>query len=482
MFRTHPLVVSACHIWDPSGDVRQIPSLKSDIPLTVRGSRSLGPLTPYHLPTAEVGEASSTTAALTSREPGFWLSSTPLVVTHCPPGSSSCVELLPPGGGVLLSQKPGSWLVSTAAVAGAFPTSMAVLRSSEQGRRELSVYAMAVLRHRRGLWGSKLTSRRRPSKAGELGACPLRHQVFQKPSPCRRLLKGLVHQQTGTQLPYDQKRNKSLWLAAGPRVKFPPTCACLEIVRDPDPAGPTPVGQDTDPAGPTLVKTHWVGHILRSPIKPRQAYSGQKPLGQERSPSSLPSISGGLLLHQAFPHSDLGARMFLGQRGTASPGSRGPRPHPDPGPSLTRIQGHMASPGPGLQLPPDPGARGLTRTQGCVASPRPRVAWPHPDPGAHGLTRTRGQAHPDPGAHGLTRIRDPGSPGSRCPRPHPDPGPDSPGSRGTVVLKTRASRIWKLSWRRWKQSCVAVGGEKDISACNAILQKQFTDSTRPTSY
>ncbi|KAK1345504.1 hypothetical protein QTO34_007961 [Cnephaeus nilssonii] len=60
---------------------------------------------------------------------------------------------------------------------------------------------MAVLRHRRGLWGSELTSRRRPLKAGELGVCPLRHQAFQKPLPRRRLLKGLVHQRTGTQLP-----------------------------------------------------------------------------------------------------------------------------------------------------------------------------------------------------------------------------------------------------------------------------------------
>ncbi|KAK1340820.1 hypothetical protein QTO34_017214 [Cnephaeus nilssonii] len=64
---------------------------------------------------------------------------------------------------------------------------------------------MAVLRHRRGLWGSDLMSRRGPSKAGELGACLLRYQAFQKPPPCRRLLKGLVHQRTGTQLPCDRK-------------------------------------------------------------------------------------------------------------------------------------------------------------------------------------------------------------------------------------------------------------------------------------
>ncbi|ELK32929.1 Monocarboxylate transporter 10 [Myotis davidii] len=36
-----------------------------------------------------------------------------------------------PTGGVLLSQKPGSWLASEVAVAGASPTSVAVLRSSE---------------------------------------------------------------------------------------------------------------------------------------------------------------------------------------------------------------------------------------------------------------------------------------------------------------------------------------------------------------
>ncbi|KAK1342174.1 hypothetical protein QTO34_016931 [Cnephaeus nilssonii] len=55
---------------------------------------------------------------------------------------------------------------------------------------------MAVLRHRRGLWGSELTSHRGPSKAGELGACPLRHQAFQKPPPHWRLLKWLVHQRS----------------------------------------------------------------------------------------------------------------------------------------------------------------------------------------------------------------------------------------------------------------------------------------------
>ncbi|KAK1331992.1 hypothetical protein QTO34_007669, partial [Cnephaeus nilssonii] len=77
-----------------------------------------------------------------------------------------------------------------------------------QQQRELSVCAMAVLRHRRGLWGSELTSRRGPSKAGVLGACLLWHQAFQKPLPSRRLPKGLVHQQTDTQLPRDRKRKR----------------------------------------------------------------------------------------------------------------------------------------------------------------------------------------------------------------------------------------------------------------------------------
>ncbi|KAK1342091.1 hypothetical protein QTO34_016844 [Cnephaeus nilssonii] len=38
-------------------------------------------------------------------------------------------------------------------------------------------------------------------QTGELCACPLVHQAFQKPPPRRRLLKGLVPDQTGTQLP-----------------------------------------------------------------------------------------------------------------------------------------------------------------------------------------------------------------------------------------------------------------------------------------
>ncbi|KAK1345654.1 hypothetical protein QTO34_008117 [Cnephaeus nilssonii] len=49
--------------------------------------------------------------------------------------------------------------------------------------------------------------RRGPSKAWELGACLLWHQAFQKPlPPSRRLLKGLVHQQTGTQLHCEKRK------------------------------------------------------------------------------------------------------------------------------------------------------------------------------------------------------------------------------------------------------------------------------------
>ncbi|KAK1346546.1 hypothetical protein QTO34_000402, partial [Cnephaeus nilssonii] len=53
-------------------------------------------------------------------------------------------------------------------------------------------------------------SGRGPSKVGELGACLLRHQAFQKPPPSRRLLKGLVHQRTGTQL-HREKRKRALY-------------------------------------------------------------------------------------------------------------------------------------------------------------------------------------------------------------------------------------------------------------------------------
>ncbi|KAK1335105.1 hypothetical protein QTO34_004685, partial [Cnephaeus nilssonii] len=101
-------------------------------------------------------------------------------------------------------------------VAGVADWAGGTLSLRRQRRRELSVCAMAVLWHRRGLWGSEPTSRRGPSKAGELGACPLLHQAFQKPLPRRRLLKGLVHQRTGTQLPRDRKRGAVCSGTSGP--------------------------------------------------------------------------------------------------------------------------------------------------------------------------------------------------------------------------------------------------------------------------
>ncbi|KAK1338658.1 hypothetical protein QTO34_019313 [Cnephaeus nilssonii] len=93
-------------------------------------------------------------------------------------------------------------------VAGVADWARGTLSSHRQRWLELSVCAMAVLQHRRGLWGSELMSHRGPSKAGELGACPLTHQAFQKPPPRWRLLKSLVHQWTGTQLPRDRKRKR----------------------------------------------------------------------------------------------------------------------------------------------------------------------------------------------------------------------------------------------------------------------------------
>ncbi|KAK1330325.1 hypothetical protein QTO34_010513 [Cnephaeus nilssonii] len=67
---------------------------------------------------AEAEEVPATAAALPSHEPSFWLS-----------GASPST----PTGGALLSQKPGSQLVSTAAVAEASPTSVAMLRMSADG-------------------------------------------------------------------------------------------------------------------------------------------------------------------------------------------------------------------------------------------------------------------------------------------------------------------------------------------------------------
>ncbi|KAK1339994.1 hypothetical protein QTO34_018558 [Cnephaeus nilssonii] len=74
------------------------------------------------------------------------------------------------------------------------PAQIKTLSSRRQRRCELSFCAMTVLRHRRGLWDSELTSRHGPSKAGELVACLLQHQ------------------RTGTQLPCDQKRKRGSWV------------------------------------------------------------------------------------------------------------------------------------------------------------------------------------------------------------------------------------------------------------------------------
>ncbi|KAK1340781.1 hypothetical protein QTO34_017175 [Cnephaeus nilssonii] len=116
---------------------------------------------------------------------------------------------------------------------------------------------------------------------------------------------------------------------------------------------------------------------------------------------------------------------------------QGPTASPGPGARLTRIQGPVASPGPGAQG--SPGSRG----------PRPRPdpgPRAHPDPGARGLARTRGP--------GLTRIQGPaaspgpgaqGSPGSRGPRPRPDPGPRAhpdPGARG--LARTRGPGLTRI--------------------------------------
>ncbi|KAK1346810.1 hypothetical protein QTO34_000670 [Cnephaeus nilssonii] len=116
---------------------------------------------------------------------------------------------------------------------------------------------------------------------------------------------------------------------------------------------------------------------------------------------------------------------------------QGPTASPGPGARLTRIQGPAASPGPGAQG--SPGSRG----------PRPRPdpgPRAHPAPGARGLARTRGP--------GLTRLQGPaaspgpgaqGSPGSRGPRPRPDPGPrahPAPGARG--LARTRGPGLTRL--------------------------------------
>ncbi|KAK1331974.1 hypothetical protein QTO34_007651, partial [Cnephaeus nilssonii] len=133
-----------------------------------------------------------------TQDPGFPLASS----RHPGPGLPSQPQLHPDGRKDIWKRSGGAGL----GVAGVADWAGRTLSSRHQRQLKLSVCAMAVLRHRRGLWGSELTSHRGPSKAGELGACPLRHQAFQKPLVGRRLLKGLVHQRTGTQLPRDRKQ------------------------------------------------------------------------------------------------------------------------------------------------------------------------------------------------------------------------------------------------------------------------------------
>ncbi|KAK1345085.1 hypothetical protein QTO34_013790 [Cnephaeus nilssonii] len=128
---------------------------------------------------------------------------------------------------------------------------------------------------------------------------------------------------------------------------------------------------------------------------------------------------------------------------------------------FTRIQGPTASPGPGAQAHPDPGARGLARTrgpgltriQGPAASPGPgaqgspgsRGPRPRPDPGPRARPDPGPRAHPAPGARASPGPGAQGSPGSRGPRPRPDPGPrahPAPGARG--LARTRGPGLTRL--------------------------------------
>ncbi|KAK1342291.1 hypothetical protein QTO34_015047 [Cnephaeus nilssonii] len=96
------------------------------------------------------------------------------------------------------------------------------------------------------------------------------------------------------------------------------------------------------------------------------------------------------------------------------------------GHGFIRTQGHVASRGP----------------RGCVASPGPRCARLPPDPGPS-LTRIQGdmaspgpgiQLHLDPGAHGLSQTQGRvASPGSRGTWPHPDPGSSFTRTQGRVA-------------------------------------------------
>ncbi|KAK1333716.1 hypothetical protein QTO34_006103 [Cnephaeus nilssonii] len=135
-------------------------------------------------------------------------------------------------------------------------------------------------------------------------------------------------------------------------------------------------------------------------------------------------------IFNSFLHTALKVLEIL-HRGHCFTRIQGPTASPGPGARLTRLQGPAASPGPGAQG--SPGSRG----------PRPRPdpgPRAHPAPGARGLARTRGP--------GLTRLQGPaasprpgaqGSPGSRGPpAASPRPGAQgSPGSRGPPAASPR---------------------------------------------
>ncbi|KAK1334857.1 hypothetical protein QTO34_004428 [Cnephaeus nilssonii] len=195
-----------------------------------------GPLAPYRQParcslplgsllltaSTEAGEAPATTAALSSHEPGLWLNGTP-------PGSISSQERGPhPGGMAFCSFFPRAARMNSnkrqriaaeatggagggTRVAGVADWASRTLSSRRQRWRASSASAPWLCCGTEGASGQQAHVPLRTIKSGELGACLLWHQAFQKPPPSRKLLKGLVHQRTGTQLPRDRKRKRVYW-------------------------------------------------------------------------------------------------------------------------------------------------------------------------------------------------------------------------------------------------------------------------------
>ncbi|KAK1327701.1 LOW QUALITY PROTEIN: hypothetical protein QTO34_012846 [Cnephaeus nilssonii] len=108
----------------------------------------------------------------------------------------------------------------------------------------------------------------RPSKVGELGACLLWHQAFQKPPPSRRLLKGLVHQRTGTQLHHEKRKR-----AACHRLREGYSVAATGV------------------AGSS-------GHC-RAGLVPQQLLSGQGTCSLAQPPGPLPVAPAGLDCHSS---------------------------------------------------------------------------------------------------------------------------------------------------------------------------------------